>query len=158
MSSVVREASVSDAPLSVDRLLSLVRDPQVGGIAVFIGAVRDHDSGAGVVSLDYSQHPTASQVLATCAAQTAAEHDVIAIAVQHRVGHLDVGDLAVVVVVGAVHRGEALAACAHLINTLKVEVPIWKEQRFVSGETEWVGLPSGADVHPGETSGQPGAA
>ena len=158
MSSVVREASVSDTPLSVDRLLSLVREPQVGGIAVFIGVVRDHDSGSDVVSLDYSQHPTASQVLATVAAQTAAEHDVIAIAVQHRVGHLEVGDLAVVVVVGAVHRGEALAACSHLINTLKVEVPIWKEQQFVSGETEWVGLPGGPGERSGQHPGEPGAA
>ena len=57
-------------------------------------------------------------------------------------GHLEVGDIAVVVAVGAVHRGEALAACAHLINTLKAEVPIWKEQHFASGESEWVGLPS----------------
>jgi molybdopterin synthase catalytic subunit len=46
------------------------------------------------------------------------------------------------VAVGAVHRGEALAACAHLINTLKAEVPIWKEQHFASGGSEWVGLPS----------------
>ncbi len=159
MSSVVREASVSETPLSVDRLLDLVREPQVGGIAVFIGAVRDHDGGSDVASLDYSQHPRASEVLATCAARTAAKHDVISIAVQHRVGHLDVGDLAVVVVVGAVHRGEALAACAHLIDTLKVEVPIWKEQRFVSGDTEWVGLPGEHPrEHLGEQPGQSGAA
>jgi molybdopterin synthase catalytic subunit len=58
------------------------------------------------------------------------------------VGHLEIGDIAVVVAVGAVHRGEALAACAHLINTLKAEVPIWKEQHFASGGSEWVGLPS----------------
>jgi molybdopterin synthase catalytic subunit len=156
MSSVVREASVSDAPLSVDRLLDLVRGPRVGGIAMFIGAVRDHDSGADVVSLDYTQHPSASDVLAACAAQTAEEHDVVAIAVQHRVGHLDVGDLAVVVVVGAVHRGEALAACSHLINTLKVEVPIWKEQQFVSGATEWVGLPRDANPDPDREPAEPG--
>jgi molybdopterin synthase catalytic subunit len=145
MSSVVREASVSATPLSVDRLLALVREPRVGGIAMFIGVVRDHDSGAEVSSLDYSQHPSAADVLAACAARTADEHDVLAIAVEHRVGHLEVGDLAVVVAVGAVHRGEALAACAHLINTLKVEVPIWKEQQFVSGVTEWVGLPLDTD-------------
>ena len=65
----------------------------------------------------------------------------VALAVEHRVGHLEVGDLAVVVAVGAVHRGPALAACAHLINSLKAEVPIWKEQRFASGTTAWVGLP-----------------
>jgi molybdopterin synthase catalytic subunit len=70
---------------------------------------------------------------------------VLAIAVEHRVGHLEVGDIAVVVAVGAVHRGEALAACAHLINTLKAEVPIWKEQHFTSGDSEWVGLPGTGD-------------
>ena len=70
--------------------------------------------------------------------------------------------LAVVVAVGAVHRGEALAACAHLINTLKAEVPIWKEQHFVSGGSEWVGLPneeSGASplqpLQSGAGSGRP---
>lgn len=147
-SSAVREASITDTPLSVDRLLGLVSGPQVGGIALFIGVVRDHDSGAEVTSLDYTQHPTATAVLAGCAERTAAEHDIVAIAVQHRVGHLEVGDLAVVIAVGAVHRAAALAASAHLINTLKLEVPIWKEQRFVSGEAHWVGLDNArADGH-----------
>jgi molybdopterin synthase catalytic subunit len=50
------------------------------------------------------------------------------------------------VAVGAVHRGEALAACAHLINTLQAEVPIWKEQHFASGGSEWVGLPSDEEL------------
>ena len=114
----------------------------VGGIALFVGTVRNADHGADVVSLDYAQNPSALDVLTTCAEETARQHDVLAIAVEHRVGHLEVGDLAVVVAIGAVHRGEALAACAHLINTLKAEVPIWKEQHFASGESEWVGLSS----------------
>jgi molybdopterin synthase catalytic subunit len=74
----------------------------------------------------------------------------LAIAVEHRVGHLEIGDIAVVVAVGAVHRGEALAACAHLINTLKAEVPIWKEQHFTSGDSEWVGLPGEDGAMPAE--------
>ena len=141
MTSLVRAARTTEAPLSVDRLLSLVQDPSVGGIALFVGVVRDHDSGAGVVSLDYTQHPSAEAALVRCAEATAADHDVVALAVEHRVGHLEVGDLAVVVAVGAVHRGPALAACAHLINAVKAEVPIWKEQHFVSGAAAWVGLP-----------------
>ena len=143
MTSPVRAARITEVPLSVDRLLGLVRDPAVGGIALFVGVVRDHDSGAPVVSLDYTQHPTAVATLARCAQEAAAAHDVLTVAVEHRVGHLEVGDLAVVVAVGAVHRGPALAACAHLIHTLKAEVPIWKEQRFTSGTTAWVGLPEG---------------
>jgi molybdopterin synthase catalytic subunit len=142
MPSKVRHVGISESLLSVDRALSLVSGPAVGGIALFVGTVRDSDHGAGVVSLDYTQHPSAIDVLAKCAEDTADYHDVLAIAVEHRVGHLEIGDIAVVVAVGAVHRGEALAACAHLINTLKAEVPIWKEQHFTSGVSEWVGLPS----------------
>ena len=141
MPSKVRQVGISESPLSVDQALRLVSGPTVGGIALFVGTVRNSDHGADVVSLDYTQHPSAVDVLTKCAEETADQHDVLAIAVEHRVGHLEVGDIAVVVAVGAVHRGEALAACAHLINTLKAEVPIWKEQHFVSGESEWVGLP-----------------
>jgi molybdopterin synthase catalytic subunit len=110
-----------------------------------VGTVRNRDHDAQVNSLDYTQHPSAVDVLRRCAEQTANQHDVLAIAVEHRVGHLEVGDIAVVVAIGAVHRGEALAACAHLINTVKAEVPIWKEQHFTSGDSEWVGLP-GAEI------------
>jgi molybdopterin synthase catalytic subunit len=102
--------------------------------------VRNHDHGATVASLDYTQHPSAHEVLERCAAEAAELHNVESIAVEHRVGRLEVGDVAVVVAVGAVHREAALAACAHLINTLKAEVPIWKEQHFASGDAEWVGL------------------
>lgn len=137
---VVREASVSAEPLSVDRLLALVRDPEVGGIGLFVGVVRDHDHSSGVTSLDYTAHPSATTVLASCAGATAAAYDVLALAVSHRTGHLEVGDLAVVVAVGAVHRQAALEACRHLIDTLKAQVPIWKEQALTDGTTEWVGL------------------
>jgi molybdopterin synthase catalytic subunit len=142
MPSRIHQVGISDSPLSVDQALSLVSGPAVGGIALFVGTVRNSDHGADVVSLDYTQHPSALSVLTKCAEETADQHDVLAIAVEHRVGHLEIGEIAVVVAVGAVHRGEALAACAHLINTLKAEVPIWKEQHFASGGSEWVGLPS----------------
>jgi molybdopterin synthase catalytic subunit len=138
--SVVRSARVVDTALSVDRLVSAVSDSRVGGVALFLGVVRDADEGRSVVSLDYSQHPTAEQVLGDCADRVAKAHDVLAVAVEHRVGHLVVGDLAVVVAVGAVHRSEALLACRQLIDDLKAAVPIWKEQEFVSGDTAWVGL------------------
>jgi molybdopterin synthase catalytic subunit len=149
---VVREASVSAEPLSVDRLLAQVRDPGVGGIALFVGVVRDHDHGAAVTSLDYTAHPSAVAALAACAEQTAAAYDVTTVAVSHRTGHLEVGDLAVVVAVGAAHRQAALEACRHLIDTLKAEVPIWKEQALTDGTTEWVGLTDESD-EPDESNG-----
>lgn len=145
MPSKIRQVGISESPLDVAKALGLVSAPEVGGIALFVGTVRNHDHESEVVSLDYTQHPSAVDVLTKCAEQTADQHDVLAIAVEHRVGHLEIGDIAVVVAVGAVHRGEALAACAHLINTVKAEVPIWKEQHFTSGDSEWVGLPSEDD-------------
>lgn len=145
MPSKIRQVGISESPLDVAKALGLVSGPEVGGIALFVGTVRNHDHESEVVSLDYTRHPSAVDVLTKCAEQTADQHDVLAIAVEHRVGHLEIGDIAVVVAVGAVHRGEALAACAHLINTVKAEVPIWKEQHFTSGDSEWVGLPSEDD-------------
>jgi molybdopterin synthase catalytic subunit len=140
MSSVVRQVRILEVPLSVDRLMAVVADRSVGGIGLFVGIVRDTDEGQGVQSLDYTAHPTAEESLRSCAERVAQEHEVVAVAVEHRVGHLEVGDLAVVVAVGAVHRGAALAACAQLIDEVKVQVPIWKEQAFTSGGSEWVGL------------------
>ena len=136
----VRLAAISESPLDVSHAIRLVSGPAVGGIALFVGTVRNHDHGAEVASLDYTQHPSAAEVLGRCATEAAELHNVESLAVEHRIGRLEVGDVAVVVAVGAVHREAALAACAHLINTLKAEVPIWKEQHFASGDAEWVGL------------------
>lgn len=141
MSSRVRLAEISDRPLSVDRLLGLVSDRATGGIAIFVGVVREQDSGEQVSSLDYTQHPSATEALRASAERVAAAHDVASVAVVHRVGHLEIGDLAVVVAAGAVHRGPALEACRALIDDLKQTVPIWKEQHLASGEVSWVGLP-----------------
>jgi molybdopterin synthase catalytic subunit len=139
--SKVRLAGITDAPLSVDKLIAAVATPEVGGIGIFLGVVRSRDEGRAVDSLDYSDHPSADAVLAECAGRVAAQHDVIGVAVEHRVGHLEVGELAVVVVVGAAHRHAALSACTQLIDEIKSSVPIWKEQHFSSGASAWVGLP-----------------
>jgi|tagenome__1003787_1003787.scaffolds.fasta_scaffold20894070_2 molybdopterin synthase catalytic subunit len=137
----VRRAEVVDTPLRVDPLIGEVSGGEVGGIALFLGVVRNVDGAAEVLSLDYTAHPSAEAVLLDCAGQVAEAHQVRAVAVAHRVGHLEVGDLAVVVAVGAVHRAAALEACRQLIDELKARVPIWKEQHFTGGVTEWVGLP-----------------
>src|SRR3954454_1542442 len=89
----VRLARIATAPLSVDALLRTVSDPTVGGVALFVGIVRNADGGSSVVSLDYTQHPSAEAQLRASAERAAAAHDVVSIAVEHRVGHLEVGDL-----------------------------------------------------------------
>ena len=136
---VVRIAEFRDTPLSVDEIRVAVADPGAGGIALFVGTVRDHDGPREVTRLSYSAHPSAAAELRIIAEKVAADFDVRALAAVHRVGDLAVGDLAVVVAVACPHRGEAFRACRTLIDNLKHGVPIWKEQHFSDGTTEWVG-------------------
>jgi molybdopterin synthase catalytic subunit len=139
---VVRLVDVRDEPLSVDEVLRLVSDPACGGIALFVGTVREQDGGRGVTGLGYSAHPSVVDELRTVAEEVAAVHpEVRALAAVHRVGDLVVGDLAVVVGVACAHRGDAFTACRSLIDELKARVPIWKHQLFADGTDEWVGLP-----------------
>lgn len=135
---VIRLIDLRDAPLSVDEVQAAVTEPGAGGIALFLGAVRDHDHGRGVLRLSYSAHPSAAAELRRVAEKVAASYDVRALAAVHRVGELAVGDLAVVVAVACPHRGEAFDACRMLIDELKRGVPIWKQQWFTGGDSEWV--------------------
>jgi molybdopterin synthase catalytic subunit len=132
---------VRDGRLGVDEVLDRVRDPRCGGIALFVGVVRDHDHGESVDALDYSAHPTVVAALRTVCEEVGSRHAVARLAAVHRVGHLEVGDVAVVAAVSAAHRGEAFDACRDLVDTLKSTVPIWKHQQFADGSDEWVGLP-----------------
>jgi molybdopterin synthase catalytic subunit len=137
--SVVRLIAVRDSELSIDEVRAAVADPGAGGLALFAGAVRDTDHDRGVTALSYSAHPTAESELRRVAEAIAEKFPVLGIAAVHRVGDLEIGDLAVVVAVACPHRAEAFDACRALIDELKASVPIWKHQRFADGDSEWVG-------------------
>jgi molybdopterin synthase catalytic subunit len=134
----VRRADVVDAPMSVRDVESLVSGPDAGAVVTFSGDVRDHDHGRSVARLEYEGHPTAAHVLAQVAQAVAERHDVIAIAVMHRVGPLAIGDSALVAAVSSAHRKEAFAACADLVDEVKAQLPVWKHQVFTDGTDEWV--------------------
>jgi molybdopterin synthase catalytic subunit len=134
----IRLAELRDTPLSVDEVLGAVSDPAAGGVALFVGAVRDHDHGRDVTRLGYTAHPSAETELRRVAEKVAASFSATAVAVVHRVGDLAIGDLAVVVAVSCPHRGEAFDACRALIDELKRSVPIWKHQQYAGGGSEWV--------------------
>ncbi|TAK68548.1 MAG: molybdenum cofactor biosynthesis protein MoaE [Actinomycetota bacterium] len=137
----VRLVAIRDTPLQVDEVLAAVADSRAGGVAVFVGTVRDHDEGIGVAALDYRAHPSAADVLGAVAAEVADEPEVVAVAAVHRTGDLAIGDAAVVVAVACAHRGDAFAACRRLIDELKNRVPIWKNQHHTDGSSHWVGSP-----------------
>ncbi|MGW0016696.1 molybdenum cofactor biosynthesis protein MoaE [Rhodococcus sp. NPDC003382] len=132
-------ARISSEPLDPAAVDAAVAGPEHGAVVVFTGVVRNHDGGQSVTALEYQAHPDAETFLRNCCEQVAAESG-LPVAAVHRVGHLTIGDLALVAAVAAPHRAEAFATCAELVERIKREVPIWKRQAFTDGASEWVGL------------------
>jgi molybdopterin synthase catalytic subunit len=137
----VRLVGVSAEPLDVARHEAAVDDAAAGARVVFCGVVRDVDGGRDVVELEYQGHPTADAVLREIAAEFGADPEVVAVAVSHRVGRLDIGDVALVAAVATAHRAEAFAICGRLVDEVKHRLPIWKRQVFADGSDEWVNCP-----------------
>ena len=141
MTGTIAIAEVLDTPLDLPAHEKAVADPRAGAVVSFQGVVRDHDHGRGVTLLEYEGHPSAAQVLREVAAEIAADPDVFAVAVSHRVGTLAIGDVALVASVSTAHRAAAFAACARLVDEAKARLPIWKRQVFDDGSEEWVNCP-----------------
>jgi molybdopterin synthase catalytic subunit len=133
--------SVTTDPLDLAAHEHAVADRAAGAVVSFAGVVRDHDGGRGVVELEYEAHPSAAEVLAQVAAEIAADPAVFAVAVSHRVGRLEIGDVALAAAVSTAHRAEGFAACARLVEEVKARLPVWKRQVFTDGEEEWVNCP-----------------
>ncbi len=130
---------LTNEPLPVERALAWVERPSCGAVACFVGTVRDHADGRkGVQAIDYEayeQHvlPRFEAIVATARERWP---DLARALVWHRVGHLELGEASVVVVVSTPHRAEAFEACRYLIDTLKATAPIWKRETWEGG-TDW---------------------
>lgn len=140
----VVSAVLSAEPISVDQAIAAVESDTAGAVVSFSGVVRNHDSGKPVDRLSYSAHPTAHRIMSDVVAQLVAEHSgeaeqPVRIWAAHRIGMLEIGDPALVCAVAAAHRGQAFAVCSELVDRIKEQVPIWKEQFFSDGTVEWVG-------------------
>jgi molybdopterin synthase catalytic subunit len=139
--SVLRLVDLRETPLDVDEVVAALDDEGSGGLTLFVGRVRDHDHGLGVLGLEYSAHPSALDTLRQVCRDVAEQYDVRAVAAVHRVGRLAIGDVAVIVATTSAHRGTSFDASRALIDSLKATVPIWKHQQFADGSDEWVGTP-----------------
>ena len=137
---VVRLIDIRDRELSTDEVLRAVRDDAAGASALFVGTVRSDDGGRPVVSLAYEAHVDAVALMVEVVEQVAAKHNVLAVAAIHRIGLLEVGDVAVIAAASAAHRAEAFEACRDVIDEVKARVPIWKRQTFADGHVEWPGI------------------
>ena len=130
---------ISADPLDVDDALSFVGDPGAGGTCVFVGTVRDSSPAGEVTGLQYEAWEELAEArLRDVASELFERWPVRRVAILHRTGDLAIGEASVVVACSAPHRGEAFDACRHGIERLKEDVPIWKKEALVSGETQWV--------------------
>jgi molybdopterin synthase catalytic subunit len=136
---MVEFARISAAAITLDECRTAVESASAGAVVTFAGIVRDHDAGRTVTSLEYEAHPSALNSIESVASSVASEFPGVRIAVAHRTGLLEVGDLALACAVSSAHRAEAFAACARLVDEVKRQVPIWKQQYFADGSEEWVG-------------------
>ncbi len=130
--------AIARGAIDVVAVEDAVRAPECGAVVTFVGAVRaQSDDGLPVVGLDYESHePLAVQTFEEIAREARERWGDLRVAVVHRAGVLDVGDVAVVVAVAAPHRAEAFSACAFAIDEVKRRAPIWKKERYRDGPAE----------------------
>jgi len=130
---------LSETPIQAEKLKQLTQDPSCGGFVCFEGWVRNHNIGKSVLRLDYQAHAVlAEQQGQKIIQQAVQQFDIQKAVCVHRIGALDIGDMAVWVGVSAAHRDEAFRACRHILDTVKAEVPIWKKEFWADGDSGWV--------------------
>lgn len=133
---------ITQAPIDHAALTERVRSNLAGAVCTFLGTVREMTGDRRTASLDYEAYPEmAAKKMAELEAEARRRWPIQEVAVVHRVGHLGLGEVSVVVAVSCPHRDQAFEACRWLIDTLKEIVPIWKKEVWANGSEEW--------VHPG---------
>ena len=132
-------AFLSDTALDLAAVVARVEAPERGAVTSFLGRVRDHHAGRKVIRLEYSAYaPMADAEFARIVGDAEARWSV-RVAVEHRIGTLEIGDAAVIIAVAGAHRDEAFTACRFVIEEVKRRVPIWKKEYYSDGTVEWVG-------------------
>lgn len=133
--------SVTDSPIGMEVAASLASLSD-GALVSFLGVVRDSSESKEVVGLDYEAWDEMAEKEMRRLAEEALERwQIGSVAIVHRTGRLDVGEVSVVIAVSAPHREQAFDACRWIIDTLKQTVPMWKKELFADGTSSWVDHP-----------------
>ncbi len=133
------EPRIRSTALDAAQLVDATQRPDCGALATFVGVVRDNHGGRTVTSLEYTAHERiAARTIREIEQEVLSEYGVAECRVVHRVGHLDVGEAAIVAVVRSGHRAEAFAALAAVVDRVKHRAPIWKEEHYADGTSEFV--------------------
>jgi molybdopterin synthase catalytic subunit len=130
--------NLTSEPINLEALISAVSGPTRGGVASFLGTVRDHHAGRDVIELAYEAYGPMAEVECDRIVAEAESRWPVRVAVRHRVGRLVIGDVAVAIAAAGAHRAEAFEACRYVIEELKRRVPIWKRERYGDGSEAWV--------------------
>lgn len=129
---------IVERPITAQEVIDAVADASAGGIVTFLGTVRNQTGGRKVLYLEYEAYPPmAEKKMAQIAAEVRERWEAERVAILHRVGHLEIGEVSVAIAVATPHRKEAFEACRYTIDRLKEIVPIWKREVWEDGE-EWV--------------------
>ena len=135
---MVPQTRITEEPLDLTALTRAARRSDAGALAIFVGTVRDHANGRAVQAIDYSAYrPMAEAVLAQIVTECGARWPEVSVLCHHRIGHLTIGDDAVIVVAAAAHRASAFEACRYTIERIKEDCPIWKKE-FGEDGAVWV--------------------
>jgi molybdopterin synthase catalytic subunit len=133
---------ITSSPIDRDDLL--LDHPEAGGYVLFEGRVRNRNEGQAVLSLEYEAYEELAVAEGEKILIEAREKfEIIDAGCTHRIGHLQIGDIAVVAVASAAHRQAAFLACEYIIDETKRRVPIWKKEHYVEGPSNWIGQHSG---------------
>ena len=137
--------AISSTTLEASSLAADLQNSAAGALATFEGWVRDHSEGRAILQLEYQAYEAlANKEGMRIIDETKRRFDILDAKCVHRVGSLDIGELAVWVGVSAVHRTSAFQACEHIINQVKRRVPIWKKEFYEDGDSGWVNAPESA--------------
>ena len=135
---------ITREPIEPEAVTARVRKGSNGAVVTFLGSTRDTTDDRKVLYLEYEAYrPMADNKLAEIADEMRARWPVVEVAIAHRLGRLEIGDISLVVAVGSPHRRDAFAACQYSVDRIKQIVPIWKKEFFEGGEV-WVGSQDGA--------------
>ncbi len=134
------------APIELNDLLAKIASPRAGGIATFLGVVRDNSLGRKVRYLLYEAYPPmALKEMEAIEREVRAKWEIEKIAITHRIGRLEVGEASVAIAVSSAHRREGIEACHFAIDRLKQTVPVWKKEYWEGGEV-WIENKDGSTI------------
>ena len=134
--------TISSAPLEELNLKADLQDTAAGALVTFEGWVRDHNEGRLIRQLEYQAYEAlASKEGTRVLEEVETRFEIIAARCVHRVGKLNIGEMAIWIGVIAAHRAEAFRACEYIIDQIKLRVPIWKKEFYEEGDSGWVDAP-----------------